>query len=59
MKRMLTEWEREHPGRVDSIFAAIGNVAPSQLADTDLFDFASLQQKVNDIELDRIQAINE
>ena len=59
IKRMLAEWEREHPGRVDTIFAAIGNVAPSQLADTDLFDFASLQQKVNDIELDRIQAINE
>ena len=59
IKRMLAEWEREHPGRVDTIFAAIGNVAPSQLADTNLFDFASLQQKVNDIELDRIQAINE
>ncbi len=42
VKRLLRRWEREHPGRVESIFSAIGNVAPSQLADRDLFDFASL-----------------
>ncbi len=42
IKAMLTEWERKHPGRVDSIFRAIGNVAPSQLTDPKLFDFASL-----------------
>lgn len=43
IKAMLQEWSREHPGRVESIFRAIANVSPSQLADTDLFDFASLQ----------------
>lgn len=43
IKAMLREWERKHPGRVDSIFAAVKNVAPSQLADTSLFDFASLR----------------
>ena len=42
IKAMLTEWERKHPGRVDSIFRAIGNVAPSQLTDPKLFDFAGL-----------------
>ena len=42
IKAMLTDWERKHPGRVDSIFRAIGNVAPSQLTDPNLFDFASL-----------------
>jgi tRNA 2-thiocytidine biosynthesis protein TtcA len=42
IKAMLTEWERRHPGRVDSIFRAIGNVAPSQLTDPKLFDFAGL-----------------
>ncbi len=42
IKHMLADWERLHPGRVETIFRAIGNVAPSQLADPDLFDFAAL-----------------
>src|SRR5690625_848613 len=47
IKSMLQEWERSHPGRVDSIFAAIGNVAPSQLADPELFDFAGLRRNLD------------
>lgn len=43
IKNMLTDWERQYPGRIDSIFNAIRHVSPSQLADTDLFDFAGLQ----------------
>ena len=43
VKSMLIGWEREFPGRVDSIFGAIKNVSPSQLADTQLFDFSGLQ----------------
>jgi tRNA 2-thiocytidine biosynthesis protein TtcA len=42
VSRMLHEWEREHPGRSETMFRALGNVAPSQLADRQLFDFASL-----------------
>jgi len=42
IKHMLSEWERAKPGRKMSIFRAIGNVAPSQLCDRELFDFASL-----------------
>jgi tRNA 2-thiocytidine biosynthesis protein TtcA len=42
VKHMLADWERLHPGRVETIFRAIGNVAPSQLADPELFDFAEL-----------------
>ena len=43
IKTMLTDWERQYPGRIDTIFNAIKHVSPSQLADTDLFDFAGLQ----------------
>ncbi|MGK2914609.1 MAG: tRNA 2-thiocytidine(32) synthetase TtcA [Porticoccaceae bacterium] len=43
IKNMLQAWEREQPGRIETIFSAICNVAPSQLADTALFDFANLQ----------------
>lgn len=46
IKEMLQGWDKSHPGRIESIFAAIQNVAPSQLADTRLFDFASLVQGV-------------
>lgn len=39
IKAMLTEWERQHPGRTETMFSALQNVAPSQLADRNLFDF--------------------
>lgn len=43
IKAMLAAWEREQPGRSETIFRALTNVAPSQLADTQLFDFKGLQ----------------
>jgi tRNA 2-thiocytidine biosynthesis protein TtcA len=43
VKEMLAQWERDYPGRVETIFKAVGNISPSQLADRDLFDFASLK----------------
>lgn len=42
VKGMLQEWEQKTPGRLDIMFRALQNVAPSQLADRKLFDFASL-----------------
>jgi tRNA 2-thiocytidine biosynthesis protein TtcA len=45
IKNMLTEWERVQPGRSENIFAAICNIAPSQLGDLNLFDFVNLQQQ--------------
>jgi len=42
VRRQMDEWERNNPGRLDQIFGALTNVAPSQLADPRLFDFASL-----------------
>ncbi len=42
VRRMMEDWEREHPARIEQAFAALTNVAPSQLADPGLFDFASL-----------------
>jgi len=42
IKAMLADWERKSPGRIEMIFRAIGNVAPSHLTDTKLFDFVGL-----------------
>jgi len=42
VKTMLEEWGRRFPGRLESIFSSIGNVTPSHLADSKLFDFPSL-----------------
>jgi tRNA 2-thiocytidine biosynthesis protein TtcA len=42
-KALLREWDRRFPGRVEKIFAALGNVAPSHLADPTLYDFRNLK----------------
>ena len=39
---MLADWEREYPGRTESLLTALRNVEPAHLADTQLFDFAGL-----------------
>lgn len=39
IKEMLQGWDKRHPGRLENMFRALQNVAPSQLADTGLFDF--------------------
>ena len=50
MKKMLENWDKNTPGRVESIFASLQNIAPSQLADTQLFDFSGLQLDVQSSE---------
>ena len=45
VKQMLAAWEREHPGRTESIFSALRNVEPEHLADPRRFDFAGLDLK--------------
>jgi len=42
IKMMLQDWQKRFPGRIESMFKAMQNVVPSHLADTNLFDFASL-----------------
>lgn len=42
MKELLKSWEKQFPGRVESIFKAISQVAPSHLLDRQIFDFKNL-----------------
>lgn len=39
IKKMLLEWERESPGRIEGIFRSLQNVVPSHLLDRGLWDF--------------------
>lgn len=43
INNMLRDWDQQYPKRLASIFSALQNVSPSQLADRELFDFESLQ----------------
>jgi tRNA 2-thiocytidine biosynthesis protein TtcA len=47
MKDMLKVWDRQFPGRLETIFTSLQNVAPSQLADKNLFDFVNLLREPN------------
>ncbi|MBX3586146.1 MAG: tRNA 2-thiocytidine(32) synthetase TtcA [Ramlibacter sp.] len=40
---MLREWEKKHPGRIESMFTALQNVVPSHLADGTRYDFKGLK----------------
>jgi tRNA 2-thiocytidine biosynthesis protein TtcA len=44
IKQMLQDWERQWPGRTESLFRSLQNISPSQLADSDLFDFEGLDR---------------
>ena len=43
IKEMLNQWDKQFPGRIESMFRAMCNVVPSHLADEQLFDFKSLK----------------
>ncbi|MCS6288132.1 MAG: tRNA 2-thiocytidine(32) synthetase TtcA [Nitrospira sp.] len=45
VKTLLQDWDQRFPGSNDSMFAALGNIAPSLLLDRTLFDFAALKAK--------------
>lgn len=47
MKQMLSAWDKQFPGRIETIFAGLQNIAPSQMLDTGLFDFAGLRRDPN------------
>ncbi|MFT5294099.1 MAG: tRNA 2-thiocytidine biosynthesis protein TtcA [Colwellia sp.] len=42
IKAMFSDWEKVNPDRIENIFNSIRNISPSQLADTNLFNFMNL-----------------
>ena len=43
IKEMLQGWDKQHPGRLETMFNAVQNVSRSHLADPSLYDFKSLR----------------
>ena len=59
IKKMIDAWERQYPGRTETIFKAISQVSPSQLADLHLFNFKDLRIKVDvDVDIPKIKMVN-
>lgn len=46
VKALLREWERDFPGRIESMFRSLQHVVPSHLMDEDLHDFRGLTARV-------------
>jgi len=47
IKKMLANWEKEHPGRTKIMFRALSHIQPSQMLDQNLFDFSNLKIDYN------------
>ena len=43
VKKMLNDWERQYPGRIDNMASAMGNITLSHLMDRKLYPFTSLK----------------
>jgi len=57
--RMLKEWEKTEPGRIQSILRAMTDVRPSQLLDRKLFDFAGLKPSPSPVSVVRFRELGE
>ncbi|CNJ85979.1 C32 tRNA thiolase [Yersinia mollaretii] len=42
IKDMLRDWDKQYPGRIETMFSAMQNVVPSHLNDHNLFDFKGI-----------------
>lgn len=45
IKQMLNDWNKHHPGRIESMFTAMKNIVPSHMCDGELFDFKNITQE--------------
>jgi tRNA 2-thiocytidine biosynthesis protein TtcA len=56
IKNMLQQWDKEYPGRTDTLFTSMQNIVPSHMADTSLFDFKDLS--ISPDALDKLNIIS-
>jgi tRNA 2-thiocytidine biosynthesis protein TtcA len=58
IKEMLQQWDRHKPGRLENIFAAMQNIAPSHMLDRGLFDFKGLENEGPGVVNPRLDVLN-
>ncbi len=44
---MLREWDKQYPGRIETMFQAMQNIVPSHLCDSNLFNFKQINHTSN------------
>ncbi len=44
VKEMLNTWDRQYPGRLETMFSAMQDIVPSHLCDAELFDFKGIKK---------------
>lgn len=59
INQMLREWDEKYPKRLASIFGALQNISPSQLADRELFDFESLAVEVEQLDAQSLESLKQ
>ena len=42
-KKMIREWDKQYPGRIDNMFTAMGNITLSHMMDRQLFPFTQIK----------------
>lgn len=52
IKAMLTQWDKQQPGRVINVFKAMQRITPSHMLDRNLFDFSDMDNLDTLVELD-------
>ena len=58
IKQMLRQWERQYPGRIETIFKALSQVSPSQLCDQKMFNFKDLRIEIDrDVHLPELRVV--
>ena len=58
IKEMLVNWEKQYPGRLDSIYRGMTDIAPSHMLDASLFDFKSLRRQTPADQAQRVNVVN-
>lgn len=52
VKKMLQEWDKTHPGRLETVFGSMQNMRPSHMLDRRFYDFDEMQPLVPEPEAD-------
>ncbi|WP_374567590.1 tRNA 2-thiocytidine(32) synthetase TtcA [Ideonella sp.] len=43
IKAMIRDWDKKHPGRIDNMFSAMGNITLSHMMDRSLYPFTTIR----------------